>query len=411
MAKGLRDDISRSMIWLRSSLSLTAQKGGAGLSDQKELQNALRDLFADLMAYVLLFVGSLDQRSPSLAEVRDKVIHLIGEQERQAKSAGIPWESYLEARFAVLSWVDEIILTSSWPNRSQWQHLMSTYHGTLNAGEEFFDHLDHLPSAERDVREIYYLCLKLGFLGKLALSESSDQATDLRRTLYRQIAGGPNDIRQSYSRLFPEAYRPPQIEEQEAPSRMRLLWLGLAICIPMILFGSYWYILREQSDRLLARLATPAPPRVAVTPPPPSDWSRSLIEELRTKKFDVEDTSRGVVVTLPGLLFEVSSSKLSPGGEQRVGELGLILKQRAPDRRTAVEGHASRERGTLDETNQRLSEDRARNAAEVLVRNGVARDKVTWKGLGSSTPVASNDTEEGRRKNRRIEIIIEKTGP
>jgi outer membrane protein OmpA-like peptidoglycan-associated protein len=73
-----------------------------------------------------------------------------------------------------------------------------------------------------------------------------------------------------------------------------------------------------------------------------------------------------------------------------------------------VEGHASRERGTLDETNQRLAEDRARNAADVLMTNGFPRDRVTWKGLGSSSPVTSNDTEEGRRKNRRIEIIIDK---
>jgi outer membrane protein OmpA-like peptidoglycan-associated protein len=105
----------------------------------------------------------------------------------------------------------------------------------------------------------------------------------------------------------------------------------------------------------------------------------------------------------------VNSSKLSGEGEKRIGELGLVLKRYAPERRVAVEGHASRERGTLDETNQRLSEDRAKNAADVLVGNGLSRDKVTWKGLGSSTPIASNDTEEGRRKNRRIEIIINKT--
>jgi type VI secretion system protein ImpK len=345
-----------------------------------------------------------------LGEVREKVTNLIAEQEKRAKSGDVPWEAYLEARFAVLSWVDEIIFTSSWPSRNQWQHLMLTYHGTLNAGEEFFDHLERLPSEARHVREVYYLCLKLGFLGKLALAESADQVAELRRALYRQIAGGPNDVRQSYARLFPEAYRPPQVEKPLAPSRTRLLWFGLAILLPVLLFGIYWYILRMQSNRLLARLERPEPARVPVTSPVPVDWTRSLVEELRKRKFDVEDTSRGIVITLPGLLFEVSSSKLSAEGWQRIGEAGLVVRQYAPERRVAVEGHASRERGTLDETNQRLSEDRAKNAADVLVRNGLSKDRVTWKGLGSSTPVASNDTEEGRRKNRRIEIIIEKTG-
>jgi outer membrane protein OmpA-like peptidoglycan-associated protein len=74
-----------------------------------------------------------------------------------------------------------------------------------------------------------------------------------------------------------------------------------------------------------------------------------------------------------------------------------------------VEGHASREKGTLDEQNQRLSNDRARNVADALVAGGARRDRITARGLGSSTPVASNDTEEGRRRNRRVEIIVEKT--
>jgi type VI protein secretion system component VasF len=56
----------------------------------------------------------------------------------------------------VLSWIDEMFLNSNWPQRNQWQHMMLTYYGTLNAGEEFFRH---------DVREIYYLCLSLGFQG------------------------------------------------------------------------------------------------------------------------------------------------------------------------------------------------------------------------------------------------------
>ena len=76
----------------------------------------------------------------------------------------------------------------------------------------------------------------------------------------------------------------------------------------------------------------------------------------------------------------------------------------------AVEGYASREPGTLDETNQRLSEDRAKQAADVLVKTGLHREKVTAKGFGSSNPVAPNTTEEGRRKNRRVEIIVEKAG-
>lgn len=402
MAKSLKDDISRSMAWLKGSLSLSAAGERLVSVGQKQGPNSVRDLFTDLMAYVLFFLGSLDQRSPSLSEVREKIKSLVAEQEKRARSGEASWESYLEARFAVLSWVDEIILTSSWPNRNQWQHLMLPYHQTLNAGEEFFEHLEHLPSDARDIREVYYLCLKLGFLGQYALDDGANRMAKLQHGLYRQLSGAPNDIRQSYPRLFPEAYRKlPEVKRPTGP-KIHPLWFGLVGFVVVLLFVTYWFILRNETNRLLARLEAP-PPATA-----PVDWTRSLIEELRKRKFEVEESSRGVVVTLPGLLFEVSSSKLSGDGEKRIGELGLILKQHAVERRVAVEGHASRERGTLDETNQRLAEDRAKNAADVLMTNGFPRDKVTWKGLGSSSPVTSNDTEEGRRKNRRIEIIIDK---
>lgn len=414
MAKNLKGDISRSMLWLRSSLNLGSSRGAdSGLVDQKETLNPVRDIFTDLMAYVLLFLGSQEEQRLSMVEVRGKITHLIDEQEKQVAAGAIPSEAYQAARFAVLSWVDEMILTSSWPERNRWQHLMSTYHGTLNAGEEFFDHLDQLPSAARNVKEVYYVCLSLGFLGKLALADSSDQVVALRRGLYRQLSGSPNDIRQSYSRLFPEAYRPPQIENRPAPSRIRLLWFGLAVLLPVLLFGIYWFSLRQQSNNLLARL-TPvpvaAPPPAPVAAPPAVDWATSLIEELRRKEVDVQDASKGVVVTLPGVLFQVNSSKLSKAGEQKLEDIALVVKRYAPERMVAVEGHASREPGTLDERNQRLSEERAKQAADVLLRAGLRRDKISAKGLGSSSPVAGNDTEEGRRKNRRVEIIIEKTG-
>jgi type VI secretion system protein ImpK len=81
------------------------------------------------------------------------------------KASGVAVETFREARFAVLSWIDEMFLNSNWPQRNQWQHMMLTYYGTLNAGEEFFRHLEQRPSPLNDVREIYYLCLSLGFQG------------------------------------------------------------------------------------------------------------------------------------------------------------------------------------------------------------------------------------------------------
>jgi outer membrane protein OmpA-like peptidoglycan-associated protein len=88
--------------------------------------------------------------------------------------------------------------------------------------------------------------------------------------------------------------------------------------------------------------------------------------------------------------------------------VAAALLRLAPERPVAVVGHASREKGTLDEQNQRLSDERALRVGEVLLQAGLRRDRFTSRGLGSSTPVASNETEEGRRLNRRVEMIVEK---
>jgi outer membrane protein OmpA-like peptidoglycan-associated protein len=72
--------------------------------------------------------------------------------------------------------------------------------------------------------------------------------------------------------------------------------------------------------------------------------------------------------------------------------------------RVAVEGHASSEGG--DEHNQTLSENRAKAVRDYLVSHGVAEDRVTSKGFGSSRPAESNVTEAGREANRRVEFIV-----
>ena len=363
----------------------------------------LRQLFADLIAFALLFRETCEARPWAPAEVRSRFTALIEASEQRARGGEAVWESYLEARFAVLAWVDELVLNSPWPHAADWPHLMLTHHRTLNAGKQFFDHLEQLPAGARDVREVYYFCLALGFEGKFALSDTPANLRDLRRTLYHQlaVAGG---IRPGDARLFPEAYRRPPPPAPVVQQHWGTVWLGAIAAVPIVLFVVYLLFLRAAADGRLAQLAQPAPAPVIT----PRDWHLTLVEELRRRGIDARDSARGVIITLPGVSFEVNRSDLSPSGERSVRDVAAALLRHAPERPVAVEGHASREKGTLDEQNQRLSEERAKRVADALLAAGLRRDRVSSRGLGSSTPVASNDTEEGRRLNRRVEMIVEK---
>jgi len=366
----------------------------------------LGQLFTDVIAFTLLFRESCTEQPWTPSDLRDRLSALIEAQERRARAGEVPWDAYAEARFAVLAWVDEAVLNSPWPSRGDWQHLMLTYYGTLNAGKEFFERLERLPSAGRDVREIYYFCLALGFEGKFALAEDPRALRELKQTLYHQLASTSGGVLPSDARLFPEAYRRPPAPAPPPARSLVGLWLGLIVAVPVILFVIYLSLLRSAADARIKLLAQPIPPPAVAVPAPV--WHLTLVEELRRRGVDARDTPRGVVITLPGISFEVNRSDLNPAGERSVREVAGALLRLAPERPVAVEGHASREKSTLDEQNQRLSEDRARRVADVLLEAGLRRDRVTSRGLGSSTPVASNETEEGRRLNRRVEMIVEK---
>jgi len=135
--------------------------------------------------------------------------------------------------------------------------------------------------------------------------------------------------------------------------------------------------------------------------------NQALIEELKKRNIEARETSRGVMVNLPSVNFQFDSADLTPEGRDRVNQMASIIRRDAPDRRITVEGHASRESAAQEAYNQRLSERRASTVAESLERAGVDGNRISSRGLGTRAPVASNETEEGRRQNRRVEVIIE----
>jgi outer membrane protein OmpA-like peptidoglycan-associated protein len=123
----------------------------------------------------------------------------------------------------------------------------------------------------------------------------------------------------------------------------------------------------------------------------------------------VREDARGLVITLPGeVLFQTGKSALRPNSRQRLNEVADVLKDQ-PTRSIIVEGHTD-STGT-DAKNDVLSLQRAEHVKDYLVSRGVASDRVVARGLGSSHPVASNETSEGRAENRRVEIIIETARP
>ncbi len=119
---------------------------------------------------------------------------------------------------------------------------------------------------------------------------------------------------------------------------------------------------------------------------------------------DVVKTDNGLQVYLKNdILFSLNSAVLSTEAMQTLTDLNRVLKK-YPKNRIVVQGFTD-STGT-DEFNQTLSEQRAQSVYNYLLANGLKTLSITYVGYGKAYPVASNDTEEGRAKNRRVVLTI-----
>lgn len=129
---------------------------------------------------------------------------------------------------------------------------------------------------------------------------------------------------------------------------------------------------------------------------------RKLLEQF-SLALDTRDTERGLVVNMSDVLFDIGKAELRPIAREKLARLGGIVLA-YPDLKLQAEGHTD-STGT-DEINNRLSRERAQSVHDYLLAQGLPAANVTALGLGSTMPVESNDTRQGRQKNRRVEIII-----
>jgi OOP family OmpA-OmpF porin len=100
--------------------------------------------------------------------------------------------------------------------------------------------------------------------------------------------------------------------------------------------------------------------------------------------------------------FETGKSDIKAESQPTIEQIVEMLKQN-PDLKISIEGHT--DNVGSDKSNQTLSENRAKSVMDALIAKGIDKSRLSSKGWGSSKPIADNNTEEGKAKNRRVEIV------
>jgi outer membrane protein OmpA-like peptidoglycan-associated protein len=119
--------------------------------------------------------------------------------------------------------------------------------------------------------------------------------------------------------------------------------------------------------------------------------------------LQTRDSARGLIVNMSDVLFDFGSYTLKPGAREKLAKIsGIVLAH--PGLTLQIEGHTDSVGG--DEFNQKLSERRAGSVRDFLADQGVPGSNITARGFGKTQPVASNETAEGRQRNRRVELVV-----
>lgn len=226
------------------------------------LANSLMPLFAQLRAFA-------QQPSGGVAELAAQLDDAIAAARRAAHDAGYREADVDEALFAVTAWADEVLLALPWEGAAHWQrHLLQRrYFNVVNAGVAFFERLDKLTPEQLPVREVYTLCLGMGFGGRYAYDRNQNVLTNIKRanlaSLLQASAGAPS---RAGRLLFPGGYSALPANTGgngsavlQARLRRRLSWrvvaaLALPVVLLLALFGFYDHVIGESIGALLTQM-------------------------------------------------------------------------------------------------------------------------------------------------------------
>ena len=345
--------------------------------------------------------------------LRESIAQGLREFETQARARGIAPERVLAARYILCSLVDEAAAGMPWGGGGQWgrHSLLAMFHNETFGGEKVFQLMAKLakdPGTNRDLLELIYAALSLGFEGRYRIIDGGKAQLEAVRERLAQI------LRQQRGDYAPALA---QHWQGVAPTRRSALsWLPLwvtAALAGLLLMGTYLLLsfhLSGRSDPVYARIQelrlTPPTPAVKQAAPKPR-LAQFLQSEIKAELVAVRDeVDRSTIVIRGDGLFAPASATLSPQREALVARIAAALAQ-VPGA-VLVTGHTDNVpiRTARFPSNFHLSEERAATVRDLLVQGGVGADRVSAEGRADSEPVVDNASASNRALNRRVEVTL-----
>jgi type VI secretion system protein ImpK len=375
----------------------------SGLSRLLAFANPLLNLVPTLRS-------TLDHPNPE--QLRRDLSRAVREFESRARAANIPSEHVVAARYILCTLLDEVVAGTPWGPRV-WvrQSLLVEFHNDAWGGEKVFQLLSKLaanPTKEKDLLELIYVCLQLGFEGRYRVADGGKgQLEALRDRLYQLLRKYESETDRSLSPNWRGVAKTHRRWIGALP-----LWVIAAVCAVAFvgIYLLFSFSLNRKSDQLAADIAaikvSTAPPRARPVEIVEPRLSRFLSEEIARGLVEVRDTADRSVVTIRGDgLFEPGSDVIAHQYESLLMRVADALTQ-VPGQVT-VAGHTDNVpiRTLRFPSNWELSRARAESVKQLLATR-VPVQRLRSDGRADTEPLVTNDTPQNRARNRRVDITL-----
>lgn len=368
----------------------------------------------------------------SFASLMEQVADAVKFFETDIRSAGISEHQANTAKYILCATADDIVQHIPTEDRHVWTQysMLSRFFGERVGGVRFFEILEHLtkdPLVNYPVLELQHACLALGFQG-----------------MHRTSAGGVANLQVIQRNLYETLRRVrPKAMSDLSPNwrgqalanrrqRVRIpVWMVAAV-MAALLTGGYFTLRALLSGRsenaaevalalhpadpieLKRRIIAPPPP----PPPPPPPERITQLQRIRNAlalektacAMTADQTASFIVIRVCDFaLFAPGQATVLDAFKPVAGRVAATLDKEPGKIKVVGHTDSSPIRNVRFPSNFELSVERAKAVAGVLKPGLTDPTRVDIEGKGPDVPIASNSTPEGRAKNRRVEIFIERS--
>lgn len=353
------------------------------------------------------------------------------------------------AHYFICATIDDVVLNSPWGNRSSWtrNNMVSTFHVDAEGGDRVLELAENMrknPAKYRELLELAYLCLSLGFEGRFRVTANGQtELKNFRDSLYAAAAQLRGPAAADLSPHWRGSEIPLAAQRRAAP-----LWVA-ATGVAAILLGLFIGLGVALDNRsgaaglmalnpikapglifpepppppvqiaMASPVIPPAPPPVPVpeSPPRPSpqeNLGKFLAREIADNLVEVREIGNRVIVRLLAKgLFAPGSAALETAFRSMLENVGKAMEKEPG--RIIVTGHTDNtpipaNKRLKYRSNLELSQARADEVRALLSKHISDAGRLTAEGRADSDPIGDNDTPQGRAANRRIDLILIKPG-